>query len=112
MKYPKTHYTARILLSVLLVFSAGMYIFNRPMVEIVYASLGFPLWVINFNATAKILGVIGIWQKKWMAVHEWAYSGITYICILALIAHLVVGDGQFFGALLGLVFVSIAYATR
>lgn len=51
------------LLTVLLLMSAGMYIFNYEMVS--YAlKLGYPTYIIYPLAILKILGLMAIWTKN------------------------------------------------
>ncbi len=97
------YYISTGLLSLLMLFSAGMYIFNNAEVAKLIISLGYPPYILYPLAAAKILGLIAIWSDYSKTLKEWAYAGFFYDFILALSAHLSVGDGEFGGALVALV---------
>lgn len=106
-----THWIFTSLLSALLLMSAGMYLFNNAEVSIVFASTGFPTWIIYPLAVAKILGVLMILTKFKSWLTEWAYAGILFNALLALGAHLGVGDGEQMGAVIALVLMIGSYST-
>lgn len=91
------------LLSLLMLFSAGMYFFNNAEVQMEFIKLGFPTWVIIPLGVAKILGVLTLWVRPNQTLVEWAYAGFFFNFTLALVAHLQVNDGDFPGALAALV---------
>ncbi len=96
------------LLSLILLFSAGMYFFNHA--EIVKAfTLGFPTYIIYPLATLKILGLIVILGNLGGNLKQWAYAGFFFNFVLAFFAHLMVGDGEQFGALMALVLLLASY---
>lgn len=97
------------LLSLLMVFSAVMYIAQHEMVSETFSSLGFPTFIIYPLAAAKILGVVAIWTNKSYMLKEWAYAGFVFDLLLASGAHLSVNDGGFLPAIVGLVFVGLSY---
>ena len=97
------------LLTALMLFSAGMYIFNHEMVRTIFIGLGFPTFIIYPLAFAKILGLIAIWSERSKALKEWAYAGFFFDFLLALGAHLNVSDGEHVGAILGLLFLGVSY---
>lgn len=97
------------LLTIMMLGSAGMYIFNYPMVSEVFAKLGFPIYIIYPLAIAKILGLIAIWTKKSQMLKEWAYAGFFFDFVLAIAAHVMVNDGEFAGALIALVLLFVSY---
>lgn len=95
---------ATILASLIFLFSASMYLLNYPMIEQAFEALGFPTWLIYPLAFAKIAGVLALWvQAVPMWIREWAYAGLCYDALLALTAHLMVGDGGHWIALIALV---------
>lgn len=61
-----------------------------------FVHLGYPMYLLYILGVAKILGVIGIWQKFSPALREWAYAGIVINLLGAISSHIFVGDG--FGA--------------
>ena len=68
--------------------------------------LGYPLYLLNILGTAKLLAVVGIWQKKWPTLREWAYAGITFNLVGAIASHILHGDGiKGFGPALGMLIV-------
>ncbi len=97
------------LLSMLMLFSATMYFVQNEMVSETFANLGFPSYIIYPLAIAKILGIIAIWSNKSKMLKEWAYAGFVFNVLLAGSAHINIGDGEFAGALMGLVLVTVSY---
>ena len=97
------------LLTLMMLGSAGMYIFNYPMVSEVFAKLGFPIYIIYPLAFAKILGLIAIWTKKSQMLKEWAYAGFFFDFVLAIAAHIMANDGESAGALIALVLLFVSY---
>ncbi|AQG81506.1 DoxX family protein [Spirosoma montaniterrae] len=39
--------------------------------------LGYPIYVLVIVGTAKLLGVITLWQTRYRLLREWAYAGFT-----------------------------------
>ena len=94
MKAQKTIYwIATGLISLIFLFSAGMYIFNHSMAAGFYEALGFPTWLIYPSAIAKILAVVAILTRKSAFLKEWAYAGLFFDAVLATAAHAFHGDG-------------------
>ena len=106
------YYVSTGLLSALLLFSASMYLFTNAAVQVVFGSLGFPTWLIYPMAIAKILAVVALWVKAVpTTLREWAYAGIFFNVLLALGAHLGIGDGEAAGAIIGLILVLVSRIT-
>ena len=103
------YWIATALLSLLVLFSAGIYFFNHAEIANVFTSLGFPTYIIYPLATLKILGLIVILGNIGGNLKEWAYAGFFFNFVLAFFAHLMVGDGEQFGALMALVFLLASY---
>lgn len=97
------------LLSVLMIMSASMYVFNNEMVSETFQKLGFPTWIIYPLATAKLLGVIAIITKKSQMLKEWAYAGFLYNFLLATYSHISINDGEFAPALVALLLLVVSY---
>lgn len=97
------------LLSALYCFSAGMYIFNNEFVTQTFVGLGYPGYLVWPLAGAKLLAVAAILTKKSKLLKDWAYVAIFFNLVLAFFAHVMVGDGEFPGALVGFVLWSISY---
>jgi hypothetical protein len=97
------------LLSILLLTSAGMYIFNNEMIVGLFTSFGYPTYIIYPLAIAKILGVFAIWNPNFKTIKEWAYTAFFFEFILAFFAHYMVEDGAQIGALIAMVLLIVSY---
>lgn len=97
---------AKSLLSALMLFSAGMYIFT-PQPE-VFLKLGYPGYLLYILAVAKILGVISLWIGRLKYIRQWAYAGFFYDVVLAFTAHVYIKDGEWQPALAGTIFILAA----
>ena len=99
------------LLSLMMLASAGMYLFNNEQISQVFTDLGFPTFIVVPLAFAKILGVLAITTRKVPALAEWAYAGFFYDFLLALGAHLSAGDGDFIAPIVALILLFASYLT-
>lgn len=97
------------LLCLMMLGAAGMYIFNHQSVAEIFQKLGYPTYIIYPLAIAKILGVMAILTKISKPLKEWAYAGFFFDFVLALSAHLSVGDGEFAPALVALTLLAVSY---
>jgi hypothetical protein len=97
------------LLSLMMLGSAGMYIFDHASVATVFQSLGYPTYIIYPLAIAKILGVIAIITNysKWLK--EWAYAGFFYDFLLAASAHYFSGIPSPLMAIIALALLIVSY---
>ena len=111
MKHKKKtiYLVATCLLTVLMLFSAGMYFFNNGMVSETFIKLGYPVYIIYPLAGLKILGLIAIWTKKSHTLKEWAYAGFFFDFVLALVAHIQVNDGEYAPALVAIILLLLSY---
>lgn len=110
MKTNKTIYWIATGLMCLLFFgSAMMYYFNYPRAEGFFISLKFPTWLIYPLATLKVLGILAVLTKKSIFLKELAYAGFLFDAILALTAHLMVGDGEFMGGMIATILITISW---
>ncbi len=110
MKTNKIIYWASTTLLCLLFFAgAMMYVFNTPRAEGFFVSLGFPTWLIYPLATAKVLGVLAVLTRYSNFLKELAYAGFLYDALLALAAHLVVGDGEYGPAVVSIVLIAVSW---
>lgn len=105
------YYISTALLTALMLFSAGMYIFNNAEIASEFQHLGYPIYIIYPLAIAKILGLIAIWSNYSKTLKEWAYAGFFYDFILAWSAHYFAGDGAVGFALPAIVILIISYAS-
>ncbi len=106
-----TFFISTVLLSALMLMSAGMYVFNHEMVRETFINLGYPTYIIYPLAIAKILGLIAIWANKSRSLKEWAYAGFFFDFVLAFAAHIAIGDGEFAPALVAIILLFISYFT-
>lgn len=97
------------LLSVLLLMSAGMYIFNNEMIVGLFTSFGYPTYIIYPLAIAKMLGLFALWNPNFKTIKEWAYAAFFFEFILAFFAHYMVGDGEQMGAVIAMVLLVVSY---
>lgn len=103
------YYVSTSLLTVLMLFSAGMYVFNHDEVAGMFTSFGYPTYIIYPYAFAKILGLIAIWFINNKNIKEWAYAGFFFAFILASFAHIMIGDGGQMAAIIALVLLITSY---
>lgn len=102
-------YASTGLFTLLMLFSAGMYVFNHEEIVKGFTSFGYPTYLIYPLATAKILGLIALWFFQKKTIVEWAYAGFFFNAILAFFAHVMIGDGEQVGAILAFVFLMTSY---
>ncbi len=106
-----TNWISTGLISVLLLMSAGMYVFNHEMVKELFESFGYPTYIIYPLALAKLLAVITLWMPNMPKLKEWAYSALFFEFILAFFAHFMVSDGGEGGAVIAMLLLAISYIT-
>jgi hypothetical protein len=99
------------LLLLLMMVGGGVnYLVNTEFVAAEFVRLGFPVWVLYFNAAAKILGgAVIFYHKSPQWLFNFAFAGYLYILLMAVIAHMVAGDNMYWGALIGLVLWALAF---
>jgi hypothetical protein len=102
-------YVVTSLLTLLMLFSAGMYFFNHEEVAVMFTSFGYPTYIIYPYAVAKLLGVIAIWFVANKTIKEWAYAGFFFAFILAFFAHIMIGDGEQMGAVVAMILLVVSY---
>ncbi len=100
------------LLTLLMLYSAGMYFFQHEAVMAMFEQFGYPTYIIYPYATAKLLGVFALWNPKFKTIKEWAYAGFTFAFMLAFFAHYMIGDGDQAGAAVALVLLVVSYITH
>ncbi len=102
------YFIATGLLTLLLLFSISMYIFNYKMVKETFINLGHPTYIIYPLAIAELLGLYAIWFNK-TVVREWAYTGFFFNFVIALSAHMQVDDGNYLNAIIAIVLLMVSY---
>ena len=103
------YFTVTGLFSVLILIGVSQYFFNYEMAAEMFTNIKFPTYLIYGMGVAKLLGVLAIWFSKSDLVKEWAYAGFVFNMILAISAHVNVGDGEFLGSLIALILVITSY---
>lgn len=113
MKTTKTiYYISTVLLSIIMLFSAKMYLFNHEMVSGFFTNLGYPTYIIYPLAILKILGLIALWFIKSKSLKEWAYAGFFFAFIFAFFAHVMIGDGEQGASIAAMIFLITSYVTH
>lgn len=107
--YKLVYWISTGLLTAMMLMSAGMYIFNHEEISKVFVSLGYPAYIIYPLAVAKVLGLVAIWSNQSKALKEWAYAGFFFDFVLAFFAHVMVSDGEQFGAVITTVILFVSY---
>jgi hypothetical protein len=103
------YYIVTGLFSLLMLFSAGMYIFKNADITQAFTNFGYPTYIIYPLAIAKLFGLIAIWQTKSTVLREWAYAGFFFNITLAFFAHYMIGDGEQGAAIAAMVLVLGSY---
>lgn len=102
-------YTSTGLLTLLMLMSAGMYFFNHETVAGMFKNFGYPTYIIYPYGLAKILGLVAIWFFRGKFLNEWAYAGFFFAFILAFFAHIMIGDGEQWAALVAFILLVVSY---
>ncbi len=105
------YYVSTALLTALMLFSAGMYIFNHAEIADMFTGFGYPTYIIYPYAIAKLFGLVALWFISNKVIKEWAYAGFFFAFILAFFAHVMIGDGEQMGAVVAMVLLLTSYFT-
>ncbi len=97
------------LLTLFMLFSAGMYFAKYKEVLQTFLSFNYPGYIVYPLAILKLLGITVILINKWKKLKEWAYAGFFFNFVLAFFAHQQAGDGEWAGALIALVLLLTSY---
>lgn len=108
-KFKIVFYVSTGLLSLMMLFSAGMYILNTEQVAEIFTRLGYPTYIIYPLAVAKVLGLLAIWSNFSRILKEWAYAGFFFDFLLALSGHFNAGDGEWIMAAMAIVLLGLSY---
>lgn len=103
------YYVSTGLLTLMMLGSAGMYFFNNEEVATMFKGFGYPTYLIYPYGAVKLLGLVAIWFLKDSFLKEWAYAGFFFAFILAFFAHVMISDGEQWGALAALVLLITSY---
>ena len=97
------------LLCLMMTASAIAYITVHDQISTVFSALGFPVWLIYPLATAKLLGVAALLQRKFLVLRYMAYAGFFYDFLLAWMAHAYAHDGDWQPALVALALLAVSF---
>lgn len=103
------YYVSTGLLTLLLLFSAGMYFFNYDEVSEMFTDFGYPTYLIYPYAALKLFGLVALWTPNFKLIKEWAYAAFFFAFILAFFAHYMIGDGEQISALIAIVLLIVSY---
>lgn len=107
--YKNIYFISTVLLSLLLLFSAGMYFFNHEEVAKTFTRLGYSPQIIYPYAVAKIFGVIALWYTGNYIIKNLAYIGFLVAFSLAIYAHISIKDGDQATAIVAMVLLIASY---
>ncbi|MFD0763136.1 DoxX family protein [Lutibacter aestuarii] len=103
------YWVSTTLLGVLLLMSAGMYIFNYLAIEEAFKSFGYPTYLIYPLAIAKTTAVLVLVIQKQSIIKEWVYSALFFEIVLAFFAHFMIGDGEQTAAVIAMALLILSY---
>lgn len=103
------YWIATALLCLLMLYSAGMYLFDTEAMQDIYEQMGYPSYLVVPMAIAKLLAILMILWRKSAWLTEWAYAGLFFDMVLAFFAHYAIDDGGTLFPLLGLLFLVVSY---
>lgn len=101
-------------MAALMLLSAVPDVLRIPDALMVFAHLGYPLYLLTFLGTAKILGVVVVLLPGVPRLKEWAFAGLTFDVTGALYSHLSVGDppSRWAPAAIALILIGSAYVVH
>lgn len=102
------YWAATLLLSAMMLLSAGMYLGKFAEMSVGFQALGYPPYLPAVLAAAKILGVAAILARRFATLREWAYAGFFFNFTLALIAHIQTRT-SFAGVVVALILLGTSY---
>ena len=106
------YWISTVLTAALFTMSAVMYIGRGPKIMEGMHILGYPEYMLNILATAKILGVLALLTPKFPRLKEWAYAGFFIDIIGAFWSHSVMqGVGAAMGVMLPFALLLTSYIT-
>jgi hypothetical protein len=72
-------------------------------------AMGYPIYLMQFLAALKLLGVAVLLQNKFKTIKEWAFAGFSFTLIGAAVSHACVHDPVLF-VVIPIVFLIILFA--
>ncbi len=106
-----TYWIVTTLLSAFILIGAVVDVLQVPEAVALMTELQYPAYLLLIVGWGKILGIIGIWQRWWPFLREWAYAGLVIDLLGAFISHMFVGHGPdvYSGSLIGLFLTLLSY---
>ncbi len=110
--YKITFWSTTGLLSLILMMSSGMYVFNNEMVQETFIALGYPTYLIYPLVVAKLSAVAILLSQKVSTIKEWVYAALFFEFVLAFFAHVMVGDGDQIVAFIAIALLIVSYVSE
>lgn len=97
-----------------LIYASGalMYILQRPLVEEGFRYLGYPTYLVTILIVVKIAAALTILTRVSVWLSDLTYAGMLFHLLLAISAHLSVGDSGFVPATLALGLLTLSFLTQ
>jgi hypothetical protein len=106
------YWISTVLLCLVYAFGALMYIMQRPLVEEGFSHFGYPGYLVTVLIVAKIAAPLAILTRISVRLSDLAYAGMLFHLLLAISAHLSIGDGGFVAAALALGLLAASFLTQ
>jgi DoxX-like protein len=107
------YWVSTVVVAALAAFAGFSYLMAQPEAVQGFAHVGYPQQLRIMLGIAKPAGAIALMIPGLPILKEWAYAGLTFAWIAAVVAHYRAGDGPTaFVPLALLVVLGISYATR
>jgi len=104
------YWTFTILFTLPLLGSGIGFLTAPPSVIEGMSHLGYPIYLMRFLGTAKLLGALAVLVGTFPRLKEWAYAGFVFNLLGAFYSHLCSGDGpKALGPLVVLSFTLLSY---
>lgn len=96
--------------SLSMLLAVGFYFFKHDYVTGYFEMIGFPGWLVYPLGVVKIMGIIGMWNRNYPTIREWAYAGYFYNCVLAFFGNYLCPTGEFaLAALVAIALLVVSY---
>jgi DoxX-like family len=112
MKMKWVYWGATGLLALMYLAGAAMYLSNISGVQQIFGTLGYPAYLVPILAVAKLAGAVVILWRFSVALSDLAYAAMFFHLLLALSAHINMGDGGFVPAIVGLIALLASFFTQ
>ncbi len=106
---PILYWGSTLLISLMMLASAGMYFFNYDAAKPEFIALGYPTYLIYYIAVAKVLAILVILNNRMKYLVEWAYSGLFFELILATLAHVYHRDAEHIVPIVAILLLLVSY---